>query len=76
MRDRSNGLDDVVEKPAFVEVDAEQLGNLVEHDDQPDSRLEPDEHGLGDEIGDESQPQNGSTNEDDAHEQRQRRRRV
>jgi hypothetical protein len=38
-------------------VDAQQLGHLVEHDDQPDAGLEAGEHRRGDEVGDEAQAQ-------------------
>jgi hypothetical protein len=76
VRNRSNGLHDVVEKPALVEMDSHQLGNLVEHDHQPDACLEPDEHGLGDEVGDEPEPQHGGNHQDDADEKRQRGRRA
>ena len=39
------------------DVEAEELRHLVEHDDDADARLEPDQHRLGDEVGDEAEPQ-------------------
>ena len=51
MRERDCG------RTALGEVDAEQLRELVEHDHEPDPRLEADEHRLGDEVGDEAEPQ-------------------
>ena len=56
----------VVEEPALVEVDAQQLRDLVDHDDEPDPRLESDQHRLGDEVGDEAEPQERGQHEDDA----------
>ena len=72
-----NGLNDgqqIVEERALGEMDAQQLRDLVQHDDEPDPRLEADQHRFGDEVGDEAQPQERSQHEDGSHQQRQRRR--
>ena len=41
----------------LAKVDAQQLRNLIQHDDESDPRLESDQHRLGDEVGDEAEPQ-------------------
>ena len=47
----------IVGEGAFGEMHAHQLGDLVEHDDEPYPRLEADEHRLRNEVGDKTQPQ-------------------
>ena len=47
----------VAEKALLGEMDAEQLGHLVEDDDQADSRLESGQHRAGDEVGDKAEAQ-------------------
>ena len=51
--------EEVTKKAALVDVDAKQLRDLVDHDHQADARLEAGEHRLGDEVGDEAEPQRG-----------------
>lgn len=60
-----------LEKRSFGEVHAEQLRDLVQHDDEADPRLEADEHRRGDEVRHESEPQHRGRHEDPAYEQRQ-----
>ena len=55
LRNRGEGGRKVVEEVALLNVDAQELGQLVEHDDDSDPRLESDEHRIGDEVRDESQ---------------------
>ena len=49
--------DEVGEEALLGDVDAEQLGHLVEHDHQADAGLEAGQHRRGDEIGDEAEAQ-------------------
>jgi len=42
---------DVAEKPGLGDVNPQQLGDLVEDDDQADPRLEASEHRFGDQVG-------------------------
>jgi hypothetical protein len=55
-------------------MDAEQLRDLIEDDDDPDPRLEADEHRLGDEARDEAEAQQPREDQERAREKRQRRR--
>ena len=51
-------LDDgqhVAEESGLRDVNAEQLRNLIHHDDQADAGFEPGQHRLGDEVGDEAE---------------------
>ena len=47
----------VSEESGLLDVDAEQLRDLIDHDDQADTRLEPGQDGLGDEVRDEAEAQ-------------------
>jgi hypothetical protein len=49
---------DVTEKALLGDVDAEQLGKLIEHNDHSDPRLETGQHGCRNEIGQKSEPKN------------------
>ena len=64
---------EVAEEAGLVDVDAEQLRHLVEHDHQADSRLEAGEHRHRDEVRHETQPEHPSEQKHGADEQRQRR---
>ena len=48
-------------------MDPEQLGHLVEHDDQADTGLEAGQDGCRDEVGDEAQAQDTRQHQHDAH---------
>ena len=54
-------------------MDAEDLGQLIDDDHDADAGLESDQHRFGDEIGDESETQDGRQDQDRAHHQRQKR---
>ena len=54
-------------------MDAENLGHLIDDDHYSDASLEPDQHRLGDEVGHESETQNGRQDQDGAHHQREER---
>ena len=62
LHDRSQ----IAEEAGLGKVDAEELRDLVEHDDEPDPRLEADQDRLGDEVRDEAEPQQGRHEEDAA----------
>ncbi|MNC05124.1 hypothetical protein D3C75_525850 [compost metagenome] len=62
----------IVQEAAFVDVRAQQLGQLVEHDDHADAGLETHQYRLGNEIGDETQAQQPRDNQDRTHHQGQR----
>jgi len=70
---QTDGLD-VVKEGALLEVDAEDLGQLIDDDHDADAGLESDQHGLGDEVGDEPEAQNRGHDQDGAHHQRECRR--
>ena len=42
---------------------AEELGKLVQHDDQPDAGLEAGKHRRGDEVREEAEPEDPRQNE-------------
>ena len=65
----------VGEEPLLGDVDAQQLGHLVEHDDQADPGLEAGEHRRGNEIGDEPQAQHGRQQQHHADQRGERGRR-
>ena len=44
--DRANGRGEVVQEIAFGEMHTQQLGNLIQDNDQPDPRFESGEHGI------------------------------
>ena len=50
-------LSDVGEEALLGDVDAQQLGHLVEHDHEADAGLEAGQHRRGNEVGDEAQAQ-------------------
>lgn len=64
----------VVEEGALLEMDAQELRELVQNDDEADAGLEADQHRLGDEVRDEAQPQDGRQKKDASHEKGQHRR--
>ena len=55
LRDRQH----VAEEAFLRDVDAQQLRHLIEHDHEPDPRLETGQDRRGDEVRDEAQPQRG-----------------
>ena len=63
---------DVVEETALLNVYAQQLGYLVDQDDQADARLEPGQDRVGDEIGQEPQPEQTGQQQKGAGQQGQR----
>ena len=63
----------VVNERALVKMKAQQLGDLIEHDDEPDPGFEADQHRFGDEVGYEAEAQECRQDEHDAYEQCQRR---
>ena len=63
----------VADPADLVVVDAQQLRRLVEHDHEPDARLEAGEHRLRDEVGDEAEPQQAREQQDRARQQREGR---
>ena len=70
-----NGLNDrkqIVDKGALREMDAQQLRNLVQHNDDRDPRFEADQHRFRNEVGDEAQPQERSQQENGTHQESQR----
>jgi hypothetical protein len=72
LRQRLDDAGEIVEERTLVEVNAEQLWHLVEHDDEPDTGLESRQHWFRDEIRDEPEPQHRSGNEDCANNRGQR----
>jgi hypothetical protein len=48
---------DRLEQRALGDVQAEQLRQLVDDDDQPDARFEAGQNGLRDELRDEPEPE-------------------
>ena len=59
-------LDDgqqIPEEAGLRDVNAEQLWQLVDDDDDADARFEPGEHRFGDEVGDEPEPGRGRQRE-------------
>jgi hypothetical protein len=62
---------EVAKEPGLLDMDAEQLRDLIDHDHQPDPRLETSQHRLGDEVGDKAQPQHGRERQDDPDQHRQ-----
>ena len=48
---------DVVQEGALVEVDAEDLGDLIDDDHDTDAGLEADQHRFRDEVGDKAETQ-------------------
>ena len=58
---------DVLEEPRLVDMDAQQLRELVDDDDQADAGLEPHQDGLGDEVGHETEPQHRRDQQHHAH---------
>ena len=57
----------VPEEPRLVDMDAQQLRELVHDDDEADAGLEPDQDGLGDEVGHETEPQHRRDHQHHAH---------
>jgi hypothetical protein len=49
----------VLQEGALVEMDAQQLGQLVDHDHEADPGLEAGQDRLGDQVGDGAEPQQG-----------------
>ena len=49
--------EDVAEKTGFFNVNAEHLGQLVQHDDTTDTGLEARQHRVGNKTREKSQPQ-------------------
>ena len=74
-RDVRDDRGDVAEEALLVDVDAEQLGQLVDDDDEADPRLESGQHRFRNEIGQESEPQDARSEEHRADENGERRRR-
>jgi hypothetical protein len=64
-----------MEEALLGDVDAQQLGHLVEHDDEADAGLETGQHRRGDEIGDEAQAQHRGQHQQHADQGDQRGRR-
>ena len=60
MRNGLQSRHQIVNEVAFGDMHAEQLGNLVEHDDECDSRLKANQDWLRNEISDEAQSQKSS----------------
>ena len=58
-----DGRQQVLDERAPGKMNAENLRNLVQHDDYSDARLEANQNRLGDEISDEAQSQDGSEHE-------------
>ena len=71
-KSREDGLH-VVQERALGEVDAENLGQLIDDDHDADAGLESDQHRFGDEIGHEPKTQNRSEDQRRAHHQREQR---
>ena len=67
-----NDRKQIVDKGALGEMDAQQLGNLVQHNDDRDPRFEADQHRFRNEVGDEAQPQERSQQENSTHQESQR----
>jgi hypothetical protein len=66
---------DVMKERTLHDVKADQLGQLVEHDDNCDTALEAGQHRLRNEVRDEPEPEHGSGSKDNADQQRERSRR-
>ncbi len=62
-----NDGQDIPEEPRLLDVEPEQLRDLIHDDHQPDARFEAGQHGLGDEVGDEAEPQQRSQHQHGAH---------
>jgi hypothetical protein len=62
----------VPEESGLLDMDAQQLRDLIDDDDQADAGFEAGQHGLGDEVGDEAEPQRSRErrNRPDQHRQR------
>nr|WP_324251741.1 hypothetical protein [Paraburkholderia gardini] len=73
MRQTLDDFQHVVNEWALGKVNAEQLWNLVDHDDDRDPGLESGQHRPGNEIREKAQSQHGCEHQDHAHHQRQRR---
>jgi hypothetical protein len=74
-----DGLHDgeqIVEERALGEMDTQEFRDLVQDDDEPDSRFKADQDRFGNEIGDETQPQERRQHQDGSHQQRQHGRRT
>ncbi len=74
-----DGLNDgeqIVDERALGEMDTQKFRNLVQDDDEPDSRLEADQDRFGNEIGDEAQSQERRQHEGGSHQERQHGRRT
>ena len=67
--------DGIEEEAVLGDVDAQQLGHLVEHDHQPDAGLESGKHRRRYEVGDEAESQEPRRDQRGADQQGQRRRR-
>ena len=50
----------VLDERTPCKMNAENLGDLIQNDDDADARLEANQNRLGDEIGNEAQPQERS----------------
>jgi hypothetical protein len=65
----------IAKEAVLLDVQAEELRQLVEHDHEPDPRLESGEHRRRNEVGNESQPQQARQQQHGADECAERRRR-
>jgi hypothetical protein len=65
---------DITEESRLLDVNAEQLRQLVQHDHEPDAGLEAGQHRRGDEVRDEAEAQHGSQHQEHAHHRRERGR--
>ena len=57
----------IVEEGTLMKMDAEQLRELVQNNNQTDPGLEADQYRFGDEVGDEAQSQERSKHQDGPH---------
>ena len=60
-----------MEESPLLKMDAQEFRDLIYHDHQPDPGLETDQHGFGDEVGDEPQPEARSQHQHAPDQQRQ-----
>ena len=72
-RDRVRDRYQVPNKRRSHDVHAQHFRKLVRYDDDGNTRFEAHQHGLGNEIGDESQPKKRRGDENHPDKQRQRR---